>query len=299
MTGLFSHMGLGELLAIGASLTYSVSLIAVRQGVRSATPIAGVLIWNIVVAVSGLIYAFIKGTLQTSSVTPVLLFMLGGCIGQGFGQLTNVIGIQRMGVSRSVPIQSSTPLFSLFFAIIFLGERPGMAVWLGTIFIVAGVSLLSVSEGEENVRFKDFFQGSLIYPIVSAIAYGILPIIVNFAFAYQRTPIVGFACAFSAGSLFLLATRSILPGGDRLYADRRAWGWFLFAAGTNTIAAAFFWTAMSIAPVSTVLPLSRLVPLWVLLWTYLFLAKLERITLRIVCAAGMVVLGGVFITMFR
>ena len=298
MTGLFSQVGLGEFLAIGSSLTYSVSLIAVRQGVRSATPIAGVLIWNITVAVAGLVFAFSKGTLQTSSLTPVLLFMLGGCIGQGLGQLTNVIGIQRMGVSRSVPIQSSTPLFSLFFAIIFLGERPAGTVWLGTIFIVAGVSLLSVSEQEEKVRFKEFFQGALIYPLVSAIAFGILPIIVNFAFTFQRTPIVGFACAFSAGSLVLLATRPFLPGGGRLQADRRAWAWFLFASCTNTAAAIMFWTAMSIAPVSTVLPLSRLVPLWVVLWTYLFLGRLERITLRIVCAAGMVVLGGGLITMF-
>ena len=56
---------------------------------------------------------------------------------------------------------------------------------------------------------------------------------------------------------------------------------------------------MSIAPVSTVLPLSRLVPLWVVLWTYLFLGGLERITPRIVLAAGMVVAGGVLITAFK
>ena len=82
-------------------------------------------------------------------------------------------------------------------------------------------------------------------------------------------------------------------------ADARAIRWFLFAALTTTAAAVMFWTAMSIAPVSTVLPLSRLVPLWVVLWTYLFLGSLERITSRVFMAALMVVGGGVLITAFK
>lgn len=299
MSGLFAQTGLGEMLAIGASLSYSISLIGIRQGVRSATPIAGVLILNATVAASGFVIAASLGTLQKSTLVPVLLYLLGGCMGQGIGQITNAIGIEKMGVSRSVPIQSSTPIFSITFAMIFLGERPGAAVGVGTLLIVAGVCLLSVSERRDDQSFRSFFRGALVYPLASSLSYGILPVLANYAFSYQRTPIVGFACAFSGGTLLLLATRPLLPGGGELKTDARAVRWFLFAALTTTAAAAMFWTAMSVAPVSTVLPLSRLVPLWVVLWTYLFLGSLERITSRILLAALMVVAGGVLITGFK
>ena len=299
MSGLFAQAGWGELLAIGASISYSTSLIAIRQGVRSATPIAGVLILSSTVSVLGLIIAAARGTLQESMLTPVLIFMLGGCLGQGVGQLTNAIGIERMGVSRSVPIQSSTPIFSVTFAMMFLGERPGVGVAMGTVLIVAGVCLLSLGERRADQSFKNFFQGALVYPLTSALSYGLLPVLANVAFSYQKTPIMGFACAFTAGTVLLAVTRPFLPDGGKLEADRRAVYLFLGAGITTTLAAIMFWTAMSIAPVSTVLPLSRLVPLWVVLWTYLFLGGLERITSRIVLAAGMVVAGGVLITAFK
>ena len=299
MSGLFAQAGWGELLAVGASLCYSTSLIAIRQGVRSATPIAGVLILSSTVSVLGLIIAAARGTLMESSLTPVLIFMLGGCLGQGVGQLTNAIGIERMGVSRSVPIQSSTPIFSVTFAMMFLGERPGVGVGMGTVLIVAGVCLLSLGERRSGQSFKSFFQGGLVYPLTSSLSYALLPVLANVAFSYQKTPILGFACAFTAGTLLLAVTRPLLPGGGKLEADRRAVYLFLGAGVTTTLAAIMFWTAMSIAPVSTVLPLSRLVPLWVVLWTYLFLGGLERITSRIVLAAGMVVAGGVLITAFK
>ena len=299
MSGLFAHTGLGELLAIGASLSYSTSLIAIRQGMRSATPIAGVLILSATVSVLGLVIAAARGTLQESTLTPVLLFMLGGCLGQGVGQLTSAIGIEKMGVSRSVPIQSSTPIFSVTFAMIFLGERPGIGVGMGTLLIVAGVCLLSLGERRSHQSFKSFFQGALVYPLTSALSYALLPVLANVAFSYQKTPIMGFACAFTAGTLLLAVTRPLLPGGGKLEADARAVRLFLGAGITTTAAAIMFWTAMTIAPVSTVLPLSRLVPLWVVLWSYFFLGGLERITSRIVAAALMVVAGGVLITAFK
>ena len=63
MSGLFAQAGWGELLAIGASISYSTSLIAIRQGVRSATPIAGVLILSSTVSVLGLVIGLVTGFL--------------------------------------------------------------------------------------------------------------------------------------------------------------------------------------------------------------------------------------------
>ena len=201
------------MLAVGASLSYSASLMAIRQGVRSATPIAGVLILSATVSVLGLVIAAARGTLQESMLTPVLLFMLGGCLGQGVGQLTSAIGIEKMGVSRSVPIQSSTPIFSVTFAMIFLGERPGIGVGMGTLLIVAGICLLSLGERRSHQSFKSFFQGALVYPLTSALSYALLPVLANVAFFYQKTPIMGFRLRLHRGHP--------APGGNAPPAARR------------------------------------------------------------------------------
>ena len=46
MSGLFSSIGLAEILALGSSVTYSCTFIFLRQGLRSGTPLAGVLIMD-------------------------------------------------------------------------------------------------------------------------------------------------------------------------------------------------------------------------------------------------------------
>jgi uncharacterized membrane protein len=48
-----------------------------------------------------------------------------------------------------------------------------------------------------------------------------------------------------------------------------------------------------------ILPISRLYPLWVLILSALFLGRQEKISIRIVMAGGMVVSGGVLVTVFQ
>ena len=75
--------------------------------------------------------------------------------------------------------------------------------------------------------------------------------------------------------------------------------WIFTAGGLNILTAFLLTTAFALAPISTTLPLSRTAPIWVLLVSYLFLGKLERVTGRTVLAAALVVTGGVLITAFR
>lgn len=303
MFGLSSSIGLGELLAVGASVFYSVTLISVRQGLRSGTPLVSVLTINLVVSTFGFVVSLLKGTLLTAPLSSILWFMGAGALGQGMGQLFFSIGIERMGVSRASPIQSSTPIWAVFFAAFFLGERPGTAVWLGTFAIVAGVAVLSL-EGqnggrEEAFSWRGWLTGAIAFPLASSILYAIVPIFMKLAYVRHPAPFAGIAFAFGAGTLIVLATRPLQPSRGRIRADRRALLWFLFASSCTAMAAAFFWSALSFAEVSAILPLSRLVPLWVVLWSYFFLGSLERITARVAFAAGMVVAGGIMVTVFQ
>jgi DME family drug/metabolite transporter len=299
MSRLFPGIGLAELLALSTSLSYSVTLISLRQGMRSGSPVAAILIINTLVGTTGLAAAFFRGTLQATSLRFIVWFALAGFLGPGLGHLTSYIGIQRMGVSRSSPVTASSPLWVLMLATAFLGERPGAPVWFGTVGIVAGVVLLSLPDKDDALAFSEWFRGALIFPLAASVLFAIAPIFLKLGFAEQNAPMLGMGVAFTAGTMVVLAGRHLFPRGGVVRADRRALGWFLFGAVFNVAASTMMITSIMLGDVSIVLPLSRLTPLWALVLSYFFLRQVERITLRIVIAAILTVAGGILITAFR
>ncbi|MDP6560445.1 MAG: hypothetical protein QF619_10065, partial [Candidatus Binatia bacterium] len=64
---------------------------------------------------------------------------------------------------------------------------------------------------------------------------------------------------------------------------------------STTAAAGYFWSALAIAKVSTVLSLNRMTPLWVVAFSYFFLGHLERVTPLYLFAAVLVVMSGTLI----
>lgn len=299
MSNLFSSIGLAEILALSSSLTYSFTFIFLRQGLRSGSPLAGVLIMGTIVGSLALVTAAARGTLQTSTLTPILWFALAGCVGQGMGQMASFTGIQRMGVSRSAPIQGSAPIWAILLAVLILGERPGLFVWVGAGCVVTGVGLLSQPKEGEEGSVWDWFQGALIFPLTASVMFAVMPVVAKFGFAHQNTPFVAIGAAFGSAVVFLCAARFGLGLGGELRVDSRSLRWFALAGLSTTLAAASFWTALTMGDVSIMMPLSRLGPLWVVLWTYLFLGHLERVTPRIFIAAFLIVSGGGFIMAFK
>ena len=298
MGWLIASVGPGELMAIGSSFTFAASQAFIRQGMRSATPLAAALAINLSVALGGLILSLWDGTLLASTLPPLLWYAAVGVIGPGLGRITAYIGMVRMGMSRSTTISSATPIWGTLAAIAILGEAPGAMVLLGTLGIVGGVVLLSL-RGEKSERFGSWFRGALIYPLICSVAYALPPVFAKLAYAHQATPAVGMAVSFTVGNIVLLAGRRLIPGRGRISADARAWPWLALAGAAGVASSLLLWTAFTLASVSTALPLSRIAPVWVLLISYLFMGRLERITRRDAAATLLVVAGGVLITAFR
>jgi drug/metabolite transporter (DMT)-like permease len=285
-------------MAISSALIFAMGQGCIRQGMRTVSPFLSALIINLMVGLGGLTVSLYRGTLQDSSLTPLLWFVAMGIAGPGIGRISHLIGITKMGLNRSVTISSATPIWATLIAIVVLGESPSFPVLLGTMSIVSGVWLLSIRE-DVSQAFGAWFRGALIFPLIASVAYAVAPIFVKLAFEQQETPEVALVVGFTVGNLVLLAGKPFLPrweGGQPL---RRDISWIFAAGGLNIMTAFLLTTAFSLAPVSTTLPLSRTAPIWVLLVSYLFLGQLERVTWRTVVAAILVVSGGVFITAFR
>ena len=292
------YMGPGELMAISSAFLAATAHSCTRQGMRTASLFMAALIVNGIVSLGGLTFSLYRGTLQTLTLTPLLWFMAMGIAGPGVGRISRFIGITKVGLNRSVTISSVTPLWATLVAVMVLGESPTLLVVVGTLTIVGGVGLLSIRE-DESQTFGAWFRGALIFPLISSVGYALAPIFVKLAYAHQQKPMAGLAVGFAVGNLLLLCGRPLLPRQEKSQLLHRDLFWLIVSGGFYFLAATLLITSWSLAPISTTMPLSRTAPIWVLLFSRLFLGKLEKITGRTILATFMVVLGGILITAFR
>jgi len=296
MSDFFAVLGKAQLLALASSVLFSGTLVFLRQGMKTGTPLSAVLMINSVISLGGLIGAFYTGTLWNLTVNSFLWFFAMGLVGPGVGSIFRMVAVVRMGLNPSTIVASSTPIWAAILAVLILGEVLSVKVVLGTTCIVAGISLMIFEREKDRPNFKNWFRTALIFPFVSSIAYAVAPIFTKLAFTHQLAPMLGLGIAFGVGNFLLLAAKPLLPGGGQIRSPIGSRAWFCLGGIFNLAAAICFMTALTFGNVSSILPISRLTPLWVLLFSSIFLRRLERVTIILCLAVGLVVAGGVLVT---
>ena len=81
--------------------------------------------------------------------------------------------------------------------------------------------------------------------------------------------------------------------------NRDCFGWFLAAGVTVSLAMICIYFALDLGKVSVVIPISSTGPFFSLILTALFLRGVERVTLRIVVSAAMIVGGVLLMTWWK
>jgi drug/metabolite transporter (DMT)-like permease len=128
-------------LALAASLSWGMSSVLVRWALRDIATAPGTLIS----LVAGLAFAtlavliFYPGDLLHVSLEAILLFSVIGILNFPIGRYFNYLSISHLGVGRSAPIVSSSPLYAMALSILFVGEALSLPVAIGTLFILAGI----------------------------------------------------------------------------------------------------------------------------------------------------------------
>ncbi|MBI2359732.1 MAG: EamA family transporter [Deltaproteobacteria bacterium] len=92
--------------------------------------------------------------------------------------------------------------------------------------------------------------------------------------------------------LFLLATGTM----SRIRIERESWPFFGSGAVVSALAQLLNFTALSRGDVSAMVPLLNTTPLFTVLFSSLFLRQVEKVTLRIVLGAALMVAGVLVIT---
>ncbi len=200
-------------------------------------------------------------------------------------------GLNAMGPSRHIAIVSLTPLLSLGFAVFLLGERPGEFVLAGTFLVVAGV----VAVGYEPTEGK-WFRAGIGWSLTSVVFLACSVYVRNRGMSYMAAPALltawGALVAIPTGELLrpLLPKRFFEWGGAKRY-------FHLILIGTclNGLAQITINQAMR-GKLSLAVPIMSASPVFVILFSAMFLRKIERLNKRVIigvliAVAGMMVIG--------
>jgi len=278
-----------------AALCFSIAHIFIRRGLVESNAMTGSFIsLSTTATVLWLLFPFFAGL--SDLWTPAsLIFVAAGIFAPGIGRTMSYVGIEKIGVARSVPIANSSPIFASILAVIFLAE-----VWLlqnivGTLLVISGVVALSMAKPTQG-RWRKF---DVIYPAVGALAFGASSILRKAGLEYVAIPVLAGAVTAGTAAFFSFALLQFRGGKEALKLTRQSAAWLFPAAFFNTAATLSVFYALSHGKVVIVEPLVSCNPVLTLLFTAIFLRDLEAVNLRVIGGALLTVTGTILVVLAK
>lgn len=274
-----------------AALCFSIAHIFIRRGLVGSNAMTGSFIsLSMSAAILWLLFPFFAPL--SALWTPVsLVFVMAGIFAPGIGRTLSYVGIEKIGVARSVPIANSSPIFASIFAVLFLAEAWVPQNIVGTLLVISGVIILSVAKPAQG----EWRKLDIIYPLVGAMAFGASAIMRKAGLGYVDIPVMAAAVTAGSAALFSLGLLQFRGGKEAFKLTRRSAAWLFTAGLVNTAAMLSVFYALSHGKVVIVEPLVSSNPVLTLLLTAIFLRDLEAINMRVIIGALLTVTGTVLV----
>jgi uncharacterized membrane protein len=274
-----------------AALCFSIAHIFIRRGLVESNAMTGSFIsLSMTATILWLLLPFFAPF--SALWTPVsLIFVVAGLFAPGIGRTLSYVGIEKIGVARSVPIANSSPIFASVFAVLFLAE-----IWVpqnivGTLLVISGVIILSAAKPAQG----QWRKLDVIYPLVGAMAFGASAILRKAGLDYGGVPVMAAAVTAGSAAIFSFALLQFRGGKEALKLSRRSAAWLFTAGLINTAATLSVFYALSHGKVVIVEPLVSSNPVLTLLFTAIFLRDLEAINARVIIGALLTVAGTILV----
>ena len=278
------------MLALTSALCSAVATMLIQRGLRRGNFYAGFWI-NIAVGMIGLwsiVLLFVPRAEYHWRAVPYFIF--SGVVGTAAGRLFRVAAIEKVGAPVAAAILNLSPFISTGLAILLLGERVTLPILLGTLVIVLGTILLSLSG-----KYVGFRVRHLIYPFLSASCFGVVAIIRKLGLGHAG-PL--FDSAVNNTAAMVAATTFVLVSGNRgaLVCDGRSILYFIGGGIMENTGVFLVLVSLGLGEVSVVTPLAGTAPLFVLLLTFLFPREVKQLSWRIIVGVVLIVLGVISLT---
>jgi drug/metabolite transporter, DME family len=281
--------------SLQAALCFSIAHILIRRGLVESNAMTGSFIsLTMSAAVLWLLVPFIAPL--SALLTPAIaIFLAAGILAPGIGRTLSYIGIEKIGVARSVPIANSSPIFASVFAVIFLAETWVLQNIVGTALVIAGVIILSVAKPFQG----EWRKLDVVYPLVGAMAFGASAILRKAGLGFVDIPLLAAATTAGAAALFSFCLLQIQGGKEAFKLTHKSAAWLFTAGFFNTAAMLSVFYALSHGKVVIVEPLVSSNPVMTLLLTSVFLRDLEALNLRVVIGALVTVTGTILVVLVK
>lgn len=221
-------------------------------------------------------------------------FALIGMVAPPLVRSLTYIGVDRLGASRSDPVRSLTPFFAILFAAIFLGEVLTLPVILGASLIFAGVVM--ISRRSKSDTSKPWKSSDLLFPLAAALLAGVVASSRKYGSSLLPSSILAATAAACSGALvyglYMLFTGSY----KKITLDRRSGTYFLLAGLCTSATDVLDILVLKMGKVMVVSPLLASSPLFVILFSHLFLKDVEKITPMLLIGA-LIIFGGIQVIM--
>lgn len=301
MVLLVDHLA-GIVLATVTAVAFAVYYLCVRLGTERGRVLDVMLIsllTNVVIIVP--LVAIVHGVPVVTRQS-LLAFVAAGVFGSLLARITLIKSVEVIGASRTSPIAASNVFFASLFAVVLFDERLTAMHFAGIVLIVAGVAAITwetAHEADPDASLREL-RLSMALPLFGALLLGFEPIFITLGLDGGTAVLPGVAIkAIAATTGFVLYLR--LRTAFR--ADMVRWSadtkWYLGAGITSTVGIVSFFAALELAPVVIVVPLVQTSPLIVVVLSALLLPRhLERVSLRLVAGALVVVAGAALVSVY-
>lgn len=283
-----------ELFALLAAVAIAGHDVLAKKGLFHCRPLYGAVVCSTVISIIFWTITIAGVHFNTSPWRAVFWLVLAGMASPGIAVPFIYKAFEQIGPSKAIAISSTHPMFSTFLAIIFLGEKPGLQIYVGSIIIITGVFFLTVKNGFSTRQLNE-----LVYPLLTAFALGFTFIFRKLGISYFPSPVFATAVCGTSALFFIFLISRFYPPHKRFAPTKKATTIFIIAGLFQSTAYYLFFKAMQIGNVSLVAPLINTEPLFVIIMSYLLLKGVEKITPRIILGAIFIVVGAMIITTFR
>lgn len=282
------------LLALMAAVLFGVTVVFAKLGLREVDTFAAARFSIGVTLAFFIVLALLTLHLRDFHTPWLLLFVLIGFFQPFFSMFLSFEANHRLGPTVSATVSSTSPLFAMTGAVLWLGESLTAPIFLGTLGVVVGVMVLSwQGRGRKEIQVL-----ALVLAIATAMIRGFGNLGQKYGMGMVPLPVMAGLITYTVSFTLGMAVHVLSPRRRPLRIPWAAARWLALAGIGNGFAIWCMISALKSGVVVVVVPIVGSFPLFTLLASLLWFRQ-ERITLRVVAGMLLILPSVAVISLYR
>jgi drug/metabolite transporter (DMT)-like permease len=272
---------LGILFGFLSSVLWGINGVFLRKGLEKADVVSGTFTIVLISTIVSFLFASFDFQSTEIKIHNILMLSCAGALSYFVGRLLTYFSVSIIGSSRAFSGTSTRIMFSAVFGVLVLKEILNFNIFTGSLMMITGLTIFS-TEGFDRKGIYASVLGGLIYGISSLlIKLGML-----------SSVFVSNFIAFTSGLIFISLFAFLKK---KLIFEKNKY--IVLSSLSLSLGQISFYFALSLAPLTIVVPLSNLYPLGTTFLSYIFIQKLEKIRLKTLIGSILTVTGSLFIVL--